>query len=160
MFGGAEGDVVIVQPEVDLVAWFDPELVSQLFRDDDLPFGADAVSHTVKYNSRETAGHHRRTRVAVKAQLRPPPPSNMQVRPHFSEWGLLLSVGASTGFSAVRSAFSVLERSTRCPDLGVLGAMSPQGRDLRVTSPKVTRPDVRSGYRLPVVPKPGGRGER
>ena len=28
MVGGAEGDVVIVQPEVDLVAWFDAELVS------------------------------------------------------------------------------------------------------------------------------------
>ena len=53
MVGGADGDVVIVEPEVDLVAWFDAELVSQLLGDDDLPFGADAVSHTVKYNSRE-----------------------------------------------------------------------------------------------------------
>jgi hypothetical protein len=43
--------VVIVQPEVDLVTWFDPELVSQLLGDDDLPFGADAVSHTAQYNS-------------------------------------------------------------------------------------------------------------
>ena len=52
MFGGAEGDVVIVQPEVDLVAWFDAELVSQLLGNDDLPLGADAVSHTGKYNPR------------------------------------------------------------------------------------------------------------
>jgi hypothetical protein len=52
MVGGADGDVVFVEPEVDLVAWFDAELVSQLFGDDDLPFGADAMSHTIKYNSR------------------------------------------------------------------------------------------------------------
>lgn len=32
-------------------------------------------------------------------QIRPPPPSNTQVRPHFSEWGLLLLGGASTGSS-------------------------------------------------------------
>jgi len=50
MVGGADGDVVIVEPEVDLVARFDAELVSQLLGDDDLPFGADAVSHTMKYN--------------------------------------------------------------------------------------------------------------
>jgi len=50
VFGGAEGDVVIVQPEVDLVTWFDAELVSQLLGYDDLPFGTDAVSHTAKYN--------------------------------------------------------------------------------------------------------------
>lgn len=50
MVGGADGDVVIVEPEVDLVAWFDPELVSQLLGDDDLPFGADTMSHTIEYN--------------------------------------------------------------------------------------------------------------
>jgi len=80
MVGGADGDVVIVEPEVDLVARFDAELVSQLLGDDDLSFGADAVSHTEKYNPRETAGHHRSTRVAVKAQILPPPPTKMQVR--------------------------------------------------------------------------------
>ncbi|HVM54307.1 MAG TPA: hypothetical protein VM262_14030 [Acidimicrobiales bacterium] len=50
MFGGADGDVVFVEPEVDLVAWFDAELVSQLLRDDDLPFGTHAVSHTDEYD--------------------------------------------------------------------------------------------------------------
>ncbi len=53
MFGGSNGDVVIVEPEIDLVAWFDAELVSQLLGDHDLPLGADAVSHTVKYNLRK-----------------------------------------------------------------------------------------------------------
>ena len=52
MVGGADGDVVVVEPEVDLVAWFDAELVSQLLGNDDLPLGADAVSHTGKYNPR------------------------------------------------------------------------------------------------------------
>lgn len=28
MVGGTDGDVVVVQPEVDLVAWLDAELVS------------------------------------------------------------------------------------------------------------------------------------
>lgn len=50
MVGGADGDVVVVEPEVDLVARFDAEVVSQFLGDDDLPFGAHAVSHTVKYN--------------------------------------------------------------------------------------------------------------
>jgi hypothetical protein len=79
MVGGAEGDVVIVQPEVDLVAWFDAELVSQLLGDDDLPFGADTMSHTRKYNLRRTAGDHGNARVAVNAHIGPPPPRNMQV---------------------------------------------------------------------------------
>ena len=46
MFGGADGDVVAVEPEVDLVAWFDAELVAELLGDDDLAFGANTVSHT------------------------------------------------------------------------------------------------------------------
>ncbi len=46
MVGGAKGDVVVVEPEVDGVAWFDAELVAQLRGDDDLAFGADAVGHT------------------------------------------------------------------------------------------------------------------
>ena len=37
---------VIVDPEIDLVARFDAELVSQLLGDDDLPLGTDTVSHT------------------------------------------------------------------------------------------------------------------
>ncbi len=57
MVGGADGNVVIVEPKVDLVAWFDAELVAQLLGDDNLSFGADAVSHTVKYNQRESAGN-------------------------------------------------------------------------------------------------------
>lgn len=50
MCGGANGDVVFVKPEVDLVAWFDAELVSKLLGDDDLAFGTNAMSHTTKYN--------------------------------------------------------------------------------------------------------------
>lgn len=46
MVGGADGDVVIVEPEVDLVTGFDTELVTELLGDDDLPLGAYAVSHT------------------------------------------------------------------------------------------------------------------
>lgn len=48
MVDGANGDVVVVEPEVDLVAWFDAELVAQLPGDDDLALSADAVSHTEK----------------------------------------------------------------------------------------------------------------
>ena len=55
MRGDPHRDMVIVQPEVDLVAWFDPELVSQLLGDDDLPLGPDAMSHTNQYNQRRTS---------------------------------------------------------------------------------------------------------
>ena len=55
MVGGSDGNVVIVEPEIDLVAWFDTELVSQLLGDDDLPFGTNPMSHTTKYNPREAA---------------------------------------------------------------------------------------------------------
>ncbi len=53
MFSRAQSDVVTVEPEVHLVAWLDPKLVSQRLGDNDLPFGADTTSHTDKYNSRE-----------------------------------------------------------------------------------------------------------
>ena len=53
MVGGADGDVVVVEPEVDLVARLDAQLVSQLLGDDDLPLGTDTVSHTEEYNLRE-----------------------------------------------------------------------------------------------------------
>ena len=56
MVGGSDGDVVVVEPEVDLIAWFDAEPVAQLLGDDDLALGADAVSHTNQYNSREADG--------------------------------------------------------------------------------------------------------
>lgn len=59
MVGGADGDVVVVEPEVDLVAWFDAELVAQVFGDYHLAFGAHAVSHTTQYNLREVDGRHR-----------------------------------------------------------------------------------------------------
>ena len=61
MFGRANGDVIIVEPEVDVVAWFDAELVSQLLWDDDLSFGTDAVSHTVEYNHESGAINARPT---------------------------------------------------------------------------------------------------
>ena len=37
--------------------------------------------------------------VAAIAHIGPPPPSKAQVRPHFSEWGLLLCGSSSTGSS-------------------------------------------------------------
>jgi len=54
VLGGADRDVVVVEPEVDLVAGFDAELVSQFLWDDDLALGTHAVSHTDQYNSMET----------------------------------------------------------------------------------------------------------
>lgn len=42
--------MIIVPPKSDLVARLDPELVSQLLWDDNLAFGPDTVSHTIKYN--------------------------------------------------------------------------------------------------------------
>lgn len=50
MLGTTNGDVVLVEPEVDLVAWFDPEPVPKLFGDDDLALRPDTVSHTAQYN--------------------------------------------------------------------------------------------------------------
>jgi hypothetical protein len=41
-----DGDMVLVTPEADLVARLDAEFVTELFGDDDLTFGPDAVSHT------------------------------------------------------------------------------------------------------------------
>ena len=67
MFGRTDGDVVIVEPEVDLVAWFDAELVSQLLRNDNLAFGAHAMSHTTQYDLRAVDRYHRTTRVALNA---------------------------------------------------------------------------------------------
>ena len=51
MGGGANGEVVFVQPEIDLVTRFDTELIAQLLGNNDLPLGADAMSHTTRYNS-------------------------------------------------------------------------------------------------------------
>ena len=50
MVGGADGDVVVMEPETDLVAWLYAELGPQLLRDDNLPLRSDAVSHTGEYN--------------------------------------------------------------------------------------------------------------
>ena len=54
MVGGPDGDMVVVEPEVDLVAWRDAELLSQFLGDHDLTLGTDAVSHTEQYNPRAT----------------------------------------------------------------------------------------------------------
>lgn len=48
--------MIVVQPEADLVARLDPELVSQCLWYDNLTFGADTVSHTYKYNLRYSLG--------------------------------------------------------------------------------------------------------
>lgn len=47
----ADRDVVVVAPEADFVAGFDPELVAEFLRNDDLALGSDTVSHTDQYNS-------------------------------------------------------------------------------------------------------------
>lgn len=43
---------VLLQAEIDLVTWSDPEPVSHAFRDDDLAFGPDPMGHTDQYNLR------------------------------------------------------------------------------------------------------------
>jgi hypothetical protein len=50
MLSETDGDVIVVEPEVDLVAGFDAQAVSQLLGDHDLPLGADTMSHTDEYN--------------------------------------------------------------------------------------------------------------
>jgi hypothetical protein len=50
MCSGANRDVIVVTPEVDLVARLDPEFVAQFLGNDDLAFGPDAMSHTRQYN--------------------------------------------------------------------------------------------------------------
>lgn len=47
---GADGDVVPVAPEDDLVAGFDAERVAEVLGDHDLALGTDLVSHTSKYD--------------------------------------------------------------------------------------------------------------
>ncbi len=41
-----DSNMVAVTPERDLIARFDAELVAEVLRDDDLPLGANLVSHT------------------------------------------------------------------------------------------------------------------
>src|SRR5690606_4994715 len=84
-----------------------------------------------------------------QVQILPPPPTKMQVRPHFSEWGLLLCPGASTVFSTVRRAFGALARSVQAADLRVRSTTPSRERDLWVTSPKVTGQTV--VFRAPVA---------
>ena len=50
MAGRAHCHMVVVAPEADFVTGLDPELVRQLLRDADLPFGTDAMSHTSEYD--------------------------------------------------------------------------------------------------------------
>lgn len=42
--------MISVSPEGDLITGFDPQLVTELLRDDHLAFGANTMSHTSKYN--------------------------------------------------------------------------------------------------------------
>lgn len=46
----SDGDVVVMEPEADLVTRLDAKLVAQLLGDHDLALGADTMSHTYKYN--------------------------------------------------------------------------------------------------------------
>jgi len=46
VLGWPDRDVVAMEPEVDLVARLDPELVAKLLWDDDLSFRPDPMSHT------------------------------------------------------------------------------------------------------------------
>lgn len=50
MFSETNGNVAVLEPEVDLVAGLDAECVAQFLGDHDLPLGSDAVSHTAQYN--------------------------------------------------------------------------------------------------------------
>ncbi len=50
MVSWADRDVVVVEPEADLVAWFDAEFVTKLLRDNDLSLRPDSMSHTDQYN--------------------------------------------------------------------------------------------------------------
>jgi len=43
--------MIAITPEGDLVAGLDTEHVAKVLRDDDLPFGANLVSHTRQYDS-------------------------------------------------------------------------------------------------------------
>ena len=50
MLGKAHGNMSVLEPEVDFVAGFDPQLVAQLLGDHHLTLGPDTMSHTAKYN--------------------------------------------------------------------------------------------------------------
>ncbi len=43
-------DVIVVEPEADLVPGLYPELITELLGDDHLSLGTHPVSHTSKYN--------------------------------------------------------------------------------------------------------------
>ena len=53
MVSPADRDVVVVEPETDLVARPDAELVTERLRDHDLAFRPHSMSHTVQYNHRD-----------------------------------------------------------------------------------------------------------
>src|SRR5690606_14995455 len=48
--GRSDDDVVVFEPEVDLVAGLDAERLTQVLGDHDLSFGPHPVSHTAQYN--------------------------------------------------------------------------------------------------------------
>ncbi len=50
MTGRANGHMIVVAPEADLVTGLDAQFVPQLLGDHDLPLRSDTVSHTHKYN--------------------------------------------------------------------------------------------------------------
>lgn len=47
-------DMIVVDPEADLVARLDPQLIAELLRNDDLAFRPDSMSHTTEYNLLQT----------------------------------------------------------------------------------------------------------
>jgi hypothetical protein len=53
---GTYRHVIVMAPEVDLVAGFDAQLVAKLLWDHDLALRADTMSHTIEYN-RADADH-------------------------------------------------------------------------------------------------------
>lgn len=55
MGGRADGDMVAVSPEADLVARLDAEFVAQFLGDHHLALGANPMSHTQQYNPSTTA---------------------------------------------------------------------------------------------------------
>jgi hypothetical protein len=54
----SDGDVIVVEPEADLVARLNAELIAKFLRDDDLSFRPNSMCHTGEYN-----------RVPAKAKL-------------------------------------------------------------------------------------------
>jgi hypothetical protein len=66
-----------------------------------------------------------------QVQILPPPPTNQQVRPHFSEWGLLLFGAALDRASPGQRSSARRARSSRRAAVAALSGIADQGVELR-----------------------------